>query len=457
MVFSNLKRIKSSSKLRWKGLVHADLRNRYYREWISFLKNSESWSKQQIEEYQLDQLKQVVKNAYENTPGYRKLYGRFGVNPETIKDLGDFKKLPLVDKEMIRDNLEDFSLKVRGREYVATGGSTGMPFGFYRDKAAFGKELASKAYQYYRIGWKEDARQLVFRGIPIKRKNRMQFYPRFNEMRCSSYHLTPEQMELYRKRAFEYRPQFIKCYPSSGYIFAKWLKETGKSFPPTIKAILCASENLYDYQKELMKEVFNARVFSHYGHYELAVLAGFCKYEDTYHVLPQYGFAELLDKSGKPVHRPGQLGEIVGTSFINMATPFIRYRTNDLAVLKGWDCSSCGRPYQVWEKIEGRLQEFIVTGTGRYISMTSINMHDDIFDPIIQFQFYQEKRGWAKFRYISRDGFNKVKVREMKQRLMRKLGNDMELEMEEVKNIPPTKRGKHRFLIQNLPLSIGDI
>ena len=122
----------------------------------------------------------------------------------------------------------------------------------------------------------------------------------------------------------------------------------------------------------------------------MAVLAGFCEKEDTYHVLPFYGYAELIGKDGRIVTESGQAGEIVGTSFIMSATPFVRYRTRDFAVLKGSECPACGRPYQIWERIEGRLQEFILTAAGRYISMTAINMHDDIFDHIKQFQFFQE-------------------------------------------------------------------
>jgi phenylacetate-CoA ligase len=140
---------------------------------------------------------------------------------------------------------------------MTTGGSTGIPFGFYRDHNAFAKELASKAYQYYRLGWKEGDKQVVFRGLVISSPNHIRYYPRFKDLRCSSYHLTPEHMELHRQRAFEYQPDRIKCYPSSGYIFAKFLHETRKNFPP-VKGILCASENLYDYQKELLSEVFNA-------------------------------------------------------------------------------------------------------------------------------------------------------------------------------------------------------
>jgi phenylacetate-CoA ligase len=431
--------------------LHADLRNVHYREWLRFLERTESWSSEEVAAYQLSELKRVVRHAYEHTKAYREMYDCVGITPDSIQTLEDVAKLPIVDKEAIQERLEDFSAPARNRSYVTTGGSTGIPFGFYRDKRSFSKELASKAHQYHRIGWKEGDRQLVFRGLAIKTKSRMQFYPKFNELRCSSYYLVPEWMEAYRKRAWEYRPEWLRCYPSSGYIFARFLKETGRTFPP-IKGILCASENLYDFQKETLREVFNARVFSHYGHYEMAALAGFCEYEDTYHVLPQYGYAELMGPNGRAVNEPGQRGEIVATSFIMEATPFVRYRTRDFATLKSWGCPSCGRPYIIWERIDGRLQEFIVTSTGRLISMTAINMHDNIFDHIRQFQFFQEERGKVTFKFIPKETCSSEVVADMRRRLLLKLGEDVSLEMEKVPEIPLTPRGKHRFLIQRLSL-----
>lgn len=435
--------------------VHADLKNPAYLTWRQFLRGAEGWSQEQITDYQVSEVQRIVRYAYEQTAAYRHLFMQSGLTPESVKTLDELRKFPFVEKEMIRDRLEDFSVPIEDRSYVTTGGSTGIPFGMYYDPKAFPKELASKAHQYDRVGWKEGDRQIVFRGLPIDTSDHMIFVPEFNELRCSSYHLVPAQMEIYHQRAIEYQPEWIRCYPSSGYILARWLKETGRSFPP-LKGILCASENLYDFQKELLSEVFDARVFSHYGHYELVVLAGFCEYADTYHVLPYYGYAELIDSDGQPVTEPGRVGEIVGTSFIMHATPFIRYRTRDFAVFKGWECPACGRPYQIWERIEGRLQEFIVTGTGRYISMTAINFHDDIFDHIRQFQFYQEEKGQVIFRYIPKDTCNEAILQDIRRRLPVKLGDDIELTMQAVNDIPLTPRGKHRFLIQKLQLMYGD-
>lgn len=434
-------------------IVHSDLNNTNYINWINFLKSSENWSTNQIEDYQLSELKRIVQTAYENTNGYHKLFDDHKISPHDIASFEDFRKIPFLEKEMIRDRLDDFTVKTTNRQYITTSGSTGIPTGLYRTDIAFAKELASKAYQYYRVGWKEGDPQFVFRGIPIETDDHIEFIPEFNELRCSSYYLTPKWMEIYRQKAWEYKPKWLRCYPSSGYIFARFLSDTDRDFPP-IDGILCASENLYEYQKQLLSHQFNCRVFSHYGHYEMSVLAGYCEYSDNYHVLPQYGYAELVDNKDNPITNPGEIGQIVGTSFINYATLFIRYHTRDYAVFKGSGCSFCKRPYQIWERIEGRAQEFILTATGRYISMTAINMHDDIFDNIKEFQFYQNKPGLVSFKYIPALQITDDIVDDMKHRILKKMSYDIKLTMEPVDTIPKSKRGKHTFLIQKLTINL---
>jgi len=436
-------------------MVHADLQNKDYVAWRQFLKDSDRWTRDQIADYQLRELKRITRHAYENTAGYRALYQEAGVHPSDIRSFEDFRRLPYVDKEMIRDRLEEFSAPVEGRTHITTGGSTGIPCGMYRDPQSFAKELASKAHQYARVGWQEGDRQIVFRGLLINAPDRMEFAAKFNELRCSTYDFVPEQMEIYRRRALEYQPEWVRCYPSSGYLFARFLKETGGAFPP-LKGILCSSEHLYDFQRDLLREVFKARIFIHYGHYEMAVLAGYCEHEDTYHVLPQYGYAELVNREGQLVSTPGEIGEIIGTSFIMHATPFIRYRTQDLAVFKGWGCAACGRPYQIWERIEGRLQELIVTKSGRYLSTSMLNMHDDFYDRIKQFQFLQREPGKIVFRFVPRDTFSEAAQKDMQRRLLERCLNDVDLTLESVREIPLTKRGKHRLLVQELKLKFDN-
>jgi phenylacetate-CoA ligase len=435
--------------------VHADLTNPYYCDWLQFLEESDSWTAAQIADYQLEQLQKVVLHSYENCPAYRSIFDREGITPADIKSLDSIEKVPFVTKEDFRDGLEEFSCQWPDREYVTTGGSTGIPFGFYRDDIAFSRELASKAHQYHRIGWKEGNRQLVLRGLPIETPDHMTYVPEFEELRCSSYHLTSPVMETFYRRALEYGPKWLRCYPSSGYIFARFLDERGWKIP-SIEGVLCASENLYEFQRKLLQKVFGEKVYSHYGHYELAVLAGYCELAPTYHVLPQYGYAELLDPRGKRVQAPGEIGEIVATSFLMYATPMIRYRTRDYAVFKSYGCAECGRPYEVWDRIEGRLQEFVITETGRLISMTAINMHDSTFSCVRQFQFHQTARGKVTLNYVPGPTCDESSLIFLRSRLMEKLGTDVTLDLTPVNEIPLTARGKHRFLIQGLQVEFHD-
>lgn len=433
-------------------MKHRDLANSFYTYWREFLNRSSTWNQHRIGEYQLQELRRVVTWAYELTPAYRHRYDAAGVSPETLRYLSDLRKFPFLEKHHLRDGLEDHSVHLQGRYYRATGGSTGIPVRLYHTPRAFGRELASKAHQYQRIGWKEGDRELVMRGLVVpEATGGMEFVADLNTLRCSSYLLTPDSMYRYYRAALNFRPQWFRCYPSSGYIFAKFLEDAGYTLP--VHGVLCASEPLYDFQRDTFERVFSgARVFSHYGHYEMAALAGYCEAGSyRYHVLPHYGYVELLDEDDNPVVTRGQTGEIVATSFIMEATPIIRYRTGDHATYWGSGCELCSRPYQVWENVDGRTQDFIVTRTGRHITCSMLNDHDGTYADLVQFQFYQNEPGVVEFRYIPKpmpicQGMDSLEDY-LRHLLMRKLG-DVELVMIETDHIPRSPSGKHQFMVQ---------
>ncbi|NIV35495.1 MAG: hypothetical protein GWN58_40405 [Anaerolineae bacterium] len=192
-----------------------------------------------------------------------------------------------------------------------------------------------------------------------------------------------------------------------------------------------------------MAEVFDGRIFDHYGHYECAALAGYCEGADTYHVLPQYGYAELLDEDGHLVTEPGQVGEIVATSFIMHATPMIRYRTGDLAEFGGWGCSECGREVQIWRRIVGREQEYLEAADGRRVYMTAVNFHDNTLAGVQAVQFRQVQPGVVTVCYVGQEA-NEARMR---RGLERKL-DGFTLELCQVEAIERTARGKAQLVIR---------
>ncbi len=426
-----------------------------------FLKESQNWSADKLEKYQIQQLKKLLEHSYKNVPYYKKVFEEKGLKPEDIKSLDDLKLLPILTKEEIINNFKEFkpeNYSDKQLEYVTTGGSTGVPLGFfYEKKKTNARELAFIKTLWDRVSYDFRDKVVVLRGDIISpnlvKKGQFWKYS-FNKLIMSSYHMTDENLFQYVEKIREYNPKFMQCYPSSITLLAKFMQENNIKPFSNLKAILCGSENIYAWQRELIESVLECRVFSWYGHSEKAVLAGECEKSNFYHVFPEYGIVEFLDKDGNPA-KENELAEIVATGFINFAFPFIRYKTMDLGTFSRQKCS-CGRNHIIIKKIEGRLQEFIVSSKGRYISMVAINMHSDVFDNVKQFQFYQEKKGEVFFNVVKKDNYTKLDSDKIKKELSKKLGDDVDLKIKFMENIPRTPSGKYRFLIQKLNLKFGD-
>lgn len=429
-----------------------------YRRWRRFLAAAQYWPEEKIRQWQIENLRQIVRHAVERTEGYRELYRKAGIKPDDIRSQEDIRHLPFTTKETFRDNLAAFSVQQAGGRYVTTGGSTGIPFGFYELSSMQEIESAFMHTGWSWTGWRLGRPSAVLRGGFVGTETSWsQDQPFHREFALSSYFLTAKTVAAYvdamRARAI----RVLQAYPSSLNLLCDLVKEQNLRGRLVLDVILLGSENVYEWQLEKFEETFpEARLFAWYGHCEKAVMAPWCETNRRFHAWPFYGLTEIVDSDGAVVDE-GEEGEIVGTSFHQRLTPFIRYRTMDRAVKGPSSCPDCGRAFSVLSKISGRAHEVIVTRTGRYISMTAINMHDDIFDNLRQFQFFQETPGEVVFHYVSKNGglpaTEEVKIR---QRLMVKLGEDVALKLRPVPEIPRTKSGKFRFLDQRLPIQYGD-
>lgn len=423
-----------------------------------FLSQAQWWDASTIRDWQFKKLKEIITFAYSTVPGYQELYRQAGFKPDDFQSLGCLERLPFVTKELIRDNIKDFtSHSFTGRQlrYITTGGSTGIPFGFNLLSINTHIERAFMHSGWERAGWRLGDASAVLRGSFVGGEGNHSLWDPFNrELLLSSYFLTAGSLSVYLSTIQNRKPLHLQAYPSSLALLSDLVLEVGVS--PQFKVLLLGSENLYEGQKHRIRQAFpEAKIHAWYGHAEQAVLAAMCEHSEAYHVWPFYGFTEILDPNNR-CSEIGTLGELVGTSFWCRATPFIRYRTMDLAQRGPDKCQLCGRHFPLLNHIEGRLQEIIVTGTGRYISMTAINMHDDIFDPIRQFQFFQDQPGKVVFNYIPKAPMTEYEIRRIEERLAPKFGRDTQLVMNEVGQIARTSAGKFRFLDQRLAVKYGD-
>ena len=423
-----------------------------YPEFAKLAAAAESWDPEQIQEYQLKELRRVLHHASNHCPFYKKAFTRAAFRPENVHSVEDLAECPMLDKRQLiehREELVSDEVPRRQRLYMTTGGSTGVPVGFYLQKGiSRPKEQAFLERMWQRAGYEPGMRLAVIRGhtTSTEATGRIcQFDATRNWLLFSSSHLTAERLPEYLEALEKFKPDMLHAYPSSALQLAEYLEKQGQDLRLSLKAVLCGSERLTLPQKRLLQKVFNCRVYRWYGHSERVVLAGEGATSELFYFFPQYGLVEF-----GPTNSEG-LCEVIGTSFHNLAMPLIRYRTGDYVRLA--DPRTDGSlefPWPAAAEVAGREQEFLISTTNRRISLTAFNMHDDSFDGLYAVQFYQEQPGFAEFRYIPGPQFDRSRLPQIERAIRAKLGDDFQVELREVSAVEKTDRGKHRWLVSRL-------
>ncbi|MCS6284612.1 MAG: hypothetical protein H8K08_04205 [Nitrospira sp.] len=380
-----------------------------------------------------------------------------GLSPQEI-----LSRLPLVSKETFKAQLPDYLSQGRSqrtRMEMFTGGSTAQPMRFFLERNITRmKEHAFVDEVFTRLGTGPKDIILVLRGRTVPTANtpggRLWMYePIKRQLILSCDHLEPHYMPEYLKTLREWRPRFIHAFPSALIPLARWLSQHPEpGLSADIRGILLTSENVYEHQLTLLRSVFSCPIITHYGHSERVLMATSLPNDSRYFFWPQYGYFELVDTDGKPITQSGAVGEIVGTSYDNRVMPFIRYRTGDFAVL-----SHTAHPdypcYPVCERIEGRLQEFVVCADSRLVSITTLGAaHFDLLSGVEEIQYEQMRPGHVVLKILSARALSEEMQNDIRQAVLSKTQGGCTVTIQHVAQIPRTERGKHRMMIQHLDI-----
>jgi phenylacetate-CoA ligase len=431
-----------------------------YRQLKNFLRDAQWWDIKHIQAWQFNKLKTILQYAYDNVQGYYFLYSDAGIKPSDVTTLRDIQLLPFTTKDLIRNNLKDFTaqnIPFRKRMYVTTGGSTGTPFGFYHTATNVWMENAFMHTGWERTGWRLGDMSAVLRGNLLQSKKKKWTYnPARKELLLSTFHLTDKTYPEYINALRKFSPRYIQAYPSALTLLTDLMMENGDIGKINFDVIFLGSENVYGWQKEKFKLAFpNSQVFAWYGHSEQAILASMCEASEQYHIWPFYGLTEIMDEKNKNVS-VGEIGELIGTSFWNIATPFIRYRTDDLAKKGKSYCDKCQRQFDLIEHIEGRKQDYIVTKNGAYVTLTALifAQHFHAFSVVKNMQLYQEKVGIVIVKIVPAGNFSDQDRHEIKSKMETAVDGKINVIIELVNEISKTKSGKYRFLEQKLEIRL---
>lgn len=426
------------------------------------LMETQYWPRERLIALQLVRLRELLDHAYAHVPYYRRLFDRQGIAPNDVATLDDLRKLPITTRQDVQQSNHDFVPRNIDPEKLrshTTGGTTGTPLVIYQDETADPHDDAYRFRQWSWAGYRFGDRLLIMRDDFVGREDRWgntvkwDYITATNALVLSTFHLNEESMPEFVALIKDFRPHYIEALPSAIGMVAMHMQRHGSTgIRP--RAIFCESETISSWQRELIESQFACKVFSAYGHSERAVDAVECEYHQGYHVSMEFGIVEIVDGSGQPVTEEGQSGIAVCTGLDTFAMPMIRYDTGDVVRYTCRPCG-CGRELSLITDIEGRLQEFIVTADDELIPVASLHIRTPSYNNVEQFQFMQERKGELVLKIVPTASYCQEDTLRILDELRTQFHHKIKIEPEFVDSIPRTRRGKHRFLDQRLPVNLG--
>ena len=218
-----------------------------------------------------------------------------------------------------------------------------------------------------------------------------------------------------------------------------------------MKVAIANAEPLMDHQRQAISEAFGCPVRETYGMAEMAAAGSECGH-GSLHSWPEIGIAEVLKDSSDSAVEPGQSGRLIGTTLLNAEMPLIRYEVGDRAIADGFrDSCECGRTLPPLQRIEGRLNDLIVTPDGRRVYWLNPVFYGI---PIRESQIVQEVVEQLRVLVVAAPGFNTDAVELIRERLRARVG-DVDVRVETVESIPRTAGGKFRAVVSHLSLDVS--
>lgn len=312
-----------------------------------------------------------------------------------------------------------------------TSGTTGTPLTVFEDWKSIWREQAYFYCYRKRCGYTYGQPLVSLRGN-LGKKDTMMYVHISNTLYLSSYNINEQTVWAYYKGIEKRSPRAIEGYPSSLYNLALLLKDKGLYC--NIPVCFTSSENLLDFQRQLIEERFHTKIFDHYGTTERTIRISESIKHDGYFEDPGYSINEYLKD------------RVISTSLINSAFPLIRYQSSDVVILKENTKDECVSI----DRIQGRSGNCIKGKDGSIYNNAALTFILTYSHNIRYAQFIQKKNGKVLLNIVPEAVFSSQNLDELKQMIDLKIGlSNLELEINLIKeqDLIYTTRNKYSYII----------
>jgi phenylacetate-CoA ligase len=415
---------------------------------LESLKRSEWHSRKEILQHQNENVKRIIHHAYETVPYYKKWYDDYGVNLNQIQTIDDLKYLPVLKKENIKSNPDQFISTLYDKEKLIrtlTSGTTGTPLTVYQTKESINLQWAVFWRARARFGLNINDRQLMFGArIPMSQIHQNPPYWRHdyfnNRVYISTNHISEETVSPIAEYLNSNYFDFFAGYPSAIFQLARLISRLELRIYNRPKIIVFGSDAVSTNQSELIKKVFGAPVTEFYGMVEFAGTMAHCEHK-YFHVDHEHCHIEHQRIDNSDSHK------LILTGWGNEAMPFIRYDVGDYGAPVYSQCS-CGRETPAFSSIDGRMEDFITTPDGR--KLTGMNQVLKYATNVMEIQLYQKNINEVEFNIVPDIKFNENDKLALTREFKKRTGDNIRIKFNIVNEIEKSAKGKFKAVISEL-------
>lgn len=431
-------------------------RGMHYGKERKLVQTLHNYSLEQLREYQLKRIRQLVEYAYRKVPFYQREWRDLGLEPGDIKSFEDVHRIPIMTKVKMRANSKELlSTESANKKLVqsGTGGTTDSPIVLYYDYARARMKEAEMWYFRKWFQWEQADKVAYLWGAPqdiphsesIKYKiiNRLTN----NNLFLFSSLMNTSIMDGFIEKLNRFKPDILQGYSNPVHIFSQHILESGAKVNAP-KSIVLTAEPCLPHQRKMIEKAFNCEVFTFYGCREGGYVGIECGQHVGYHINCSSIYMEFLN--GKNPAQPGEMGNIVFTDLYNFDMPFIRYQIGDLGVPTDTLCS-CGSQLPLMKFFAGRETDVFIRPDGCFVP--GVSLCDRIIEDcagIEQLQFIQNKIDELIVKIVKGRNYSDADMAQLDARLQNYFQGKLTIVKEFVENIPKEKSGKTRFCISNV-------
>ena len=387
------------------------------------------------EDYRERRVQALLEYAKCHSPYYRE-------NPQW-KTLSDF---PVLTKGDFIENYDKILVDNSGEQgnlyRLSTSGSTGTPFTVLCDGDKMNRVnmnfISCMELNGFRMGMKRGE----FRAW-IKGKNTISMWKSFknNLIMVDISNMGEEALEKICRDIEKRKIQVLVSYSSALVALSQYLKKTGRDISKwKVEMIFSMGEALPDGTYDLLKEIFGFSPVRSYGNNENGFIAIQLDEEKEYTIDLYNFYTEILKMDSDEPAEPGELGRIVVTDYYNKTFPMIRYDTGDTGKMRIYKDEK-GRVHGKFLEIYGRRGSLMYNCQGEPLSIhVFMNILLNFEGVVYQAKCIQ----WEKKKYellINADR-EKLKIEEVLAAYRKYLGEEAQIQVTYVEEIPVQSSGK---------------